>query len=403
MTSTAHPFPWPRGGPLLLPPEYDRLRGTEPVAQVEFANGERSWVLTRHDLVRRILIDPRISSEHSHPGFPPVFPVAKHRTDGTGVPRLLTYSGMDRPEHAVHRRRVNGEFTTDRIAGLRPSVEQIVEDHVTAILDGPRPADLVPALAEPVPARVIAELLGIPPADRAPLRELSRIVLSHGSGPERVRAASTELRALISSVLAGMESGAGDGLLSRLIRRYRAADAYDHAQMIEFTGALITAGHETTANMIALGMLALLQHPDQLAQLADEPALLRGAVEELLRYLSIADLVTARVALEDIEIGGITIRAGEGVLALGAAADHDPEVFVDPEILDIRRDAGRHVAFGHGIHKCLGEHLARLELEVVFTALLARIPGMRLAVGADELRVRDAGVLHGLAELPITW
>jgi cytochrome P450 len=295
------------------------------------------------------------------------------------------------------------EFTVKRIANFRPRIQQIVDEQVRLMLDTARPVDLVKVLADPVTSQVISELLAVPPAARVVFQELSKIVLSHDNSPEQLVTASAELKALISKLLADKEANPRDDLLSRLIDKYRSANCYDHDQMIQFAAALITAGHETTANMISLGTVVLLEHPDQLAELIAEPSLFGQAVEELLRYLSIADLVTARVALVDVEIDGVTIRAGEGLIALGAAANHDPTAFKCPEVLDIHRASSHHLAFGFGIHNCLGEHLAQLALEVVFSTLFKRIPGLRLAISVEELSIKEGAVIHGVQEVPMTW
>lgn len=401
-TSINRVFPWARACPFAPPVQYARLRDGQPVARVELPSGEQVWVITRYEHFRKVLSDPRFSSEHSHPGFPAIFPVVRHR-DEEGVAPKLTYSGMDPPEHTFHRRLVATEFTAKRIAKLRPRIQQIVDEHVRAMLEGDRPVDLVKALAEPVTSQVISELLGMPSATRAVFQELSRVVLSRSSNPELLGTSSVELKALISKLLTDKEAHPGDDILGRLICKYRNYECYDHEQMIQFAGALVTAGHETTANMISLGTVVLLEHPDQLAELTDDPMLLGQTVEELLRYLSVADMVTARVALADVEIGGVTIRAGEGLIALGAAANHDPRAFERPEVFDIHRDASHHLAFGYGVHKCLGQHLAQLELEVVFTTLFKRIPSLRLAIGVEELSIREGGVIFGVQEVPVTW
>lgn len=403
-TSTDQPFPWPRACPFAPPAQYALLREEQPIAQVTLPSGQRVWVVTRHEHFRKVLGDPRFSSEHSHPGYPGIFPIVQRR-DEAGAPPKLTYSGMDRPEHTFHRRIVADEFTISRMANLRPRIQQIVDEQVQAMLDADRPVDLVKTLAEPVTSRVISELLGVPPAARAVFQNLSQTVLSHDNSPEQLLIASAELKALISELLTDKEAQPGDDLLSRLIDKYRSFDCYDHEQMIRFAAALVTAGHETTASMISLGTVVLLEHRDQLAELTDDPTLLGQAVEELLRYLSIADLVTARVALADVEIDDVIIRAGEGVIALGAAANHDPGVFERPEAFDIHRTSGHHLhlAFGYGIHNCLGEHLARLELAIVFSTLFRRIPDLRLTVGVHELPVKEGAVIYGIRECPVTW
>lgn len=399
-TSLDQPFPWPRTAPLSLPSHYAGLQEKGPVVQAVFPSGQKVWLITDNEHFRRILADPRISSDQSHPGFPQIFPVGQRRTKDNKRPKL-SYSGMDRPEHTHHRRIVAHEFTDGRIDALRPRIQQIVDEHVDAMLCGPRPTDLVEALAEPIPSWVVCEFLGMPGGDRAGLREKSAVVLNRRSSPEEVRRASLGLRAEVMELLAAQETEPGDSVLGRVIDRYQASGTYDRVQMMLHTVSLITAGHETTVNMIALGVVALLEHPEQLDRMIRDPRLVSRAVEELLRFLSVGDLVTARVALADIEIGDIVIREGEGVIALGGAANHDPAVFDRPEVFDLDRDPGEHVAFGHGIHKCLGKALARVELEAVFTTLFTRIPGLRLA--ADDMPVKQGSVIHGLDRVLVTW
>lgn len=359
-------------------------------------------LVTDHPYFRRVLEDPRISADQSHPGFPPIFPVGQRRAQGDKRPKL-SYSGMDRPEHTHHRRMVAHEFGDGRIDAMRPRVQAIVDEHVDALVRGPKPADLVTTLAEPIPSRVICEFLGVPDRERAELQRQSAIVLNRRSGPAELRRASLGLRSTVMELLAVQEADPGDHLIGRVISSYQEAGTYDRAQMMIHTVSLITAGHETTVNMIALGVLALLEHPGLLERLIGEPSLGAPVVEELLRFLSVGDLVTARVALTDIEIAGTVIPEGEGVMALGGAANHDPTVFDRPGELDIDRDASAHVAFGHGVHKCLGKGLARAELETVLTTLFTRLPTLRLAGSVDEMPIKRGTVIHGLERLLVTW
>jgi cytochrome P450 len=271
------------------------------------------------------------------------------------------------------------------------------------MLTGPKPADLVEALALPLPSLVICELLGVPYMDRADFQQRTQQILTTAGSPEQTTSAFVGLMSYLDKLITAKEQASGDDLLSRLITKYVTADAYDHAQMISLASGLLIAGHETSANMIALSTVALLRHPDQLAELQQDPALAKTAVEELLRYFSIADLVTARVATADITLGDITIHQGEPLIALGAAANRDPAAFPDPDELDLHRDAHHHVAFGYGIHQCLGQNLARLELEIVLTTLFTRIPDLRLAVPFESLSFKTDAIMLGLHNLPVTW
>ncbi|MCA1569492.1 MAG: cytochrome P450 [Chloroflexi bacterium] len=401
-TVLTEPFPWPRAAPCALPSRYATLRAETPVVRAAFASGEPVWLVTRHEDVRRVLADSRVSSEHSHPAFPALFPVRRHR-DADGVPPRLTYSGMDPPEHTHHRRRVAQEFGRSRILRLRSRVEQIVDEQIDALEAGQRPADLVAALADTVPAAVISELLGVPLTDRPLVQRLSRLVLSHRGGPAEIDVASSRLHQLVSELVHTKRRAHTDDVVGRLIARYEAHGEFDHDQMVQLTGALLTAGHETTSSMIALGVVALLEHPDVWRELGGDRRLVGPAVEELLRYLSIADLVTARVALTDIEVGAVTIPAGEGFIALTAAANHDPAVYPRPEVLDISRDTRAHVAFGHGVHRCLGRHLARLEIEVVLDRLLHRMPALHLAAPVPVPEWPGRTVFHAVDEVVVAW
>ncbi|NJP90698.1 cytochrome P450 [Nonomuraea sp. FMUSA5-5] len=393
------PFPWPRTCPFAPPPQYAKL---PPVSRHELASGQWAWLVAGHEEVRQVLRDPRVSSDRADPRFPVVFPAAQR---ALGRARAKpSYGGMDRPEHTLHRRMVAGEFTVRRVEALRPRIQEIVTEHIEALLAGPRPADLVAALALPVPSLVICELLGVPYEDREDFQRRTRMILSRTSGLEESVEAFVGLMAYLDRLVAAKRARPdGADLLGRLVARYVEAGVYDHEQLVSLASGLLIAGHETTANMISLGTVALLEHPAQLAELRRDPSLTRNAVEELLRLFSIADLVTARVATADLEVGGVTVRAGESVIALSAAADHDPAVFERPGELDVRRDARHHVAFGYGSHQCLGQNLARLELEIVFGTLFSRVPGLRVAVPVAELPFKTDGIMFGLHELPVFW
>lgn len=396
------PFPWPRAATGSPPSLYTTLRAETPVVRATFASGQPVWLVTRHDDVRRVLSDSRVSSEHSHPSFPPVFPVRRHRAADDAPPKL-TYSGMDPPEHTHHRRRVANEFGSRRIAQFRSRVEQIVDDWIDAFEAEPQPVDLVAVLADPVPAAVISELLGVPEADRPVVQRLSRLVLSHRGQPEEIEVASGRLHQLVSDLVGAKREAHADDVLGRLVARYEAHDEFDQEQMVQLAGALLTAGHETTSSMISLGVVTLLERPDVWGELVGDRTLVGATVDELLRYLSIADVVTARVTLADIDIGGVTIPAGEGIIALTAAANHDPEVFRRPEVLDIHRNSRGHLAFGHGVHRCLGQHLARVEIEVVLDRLLARLPGLHLAAPVPAARWPGRTVFHAVDEVLVAW
>jgi cytochrome P450 len=390
MTAT-QTFPPVRTCPYTPPAEY---RDLPPISRVPLPNGMTVWAVTRHQDVRAVLTDPRFSSDRYHPGFP------RFTELPTGSRFDTSLIGLDPPEHGPARRAVLGEFTVKRLEALRPRVQEIVDQHVDALLAGPRPADLVTALSLPVPSLVICELLGVPYADHDFFQTRSSTLLRLDSTPEQKATASAELRGYLSDLIDAKAADPGDDLISRQLAR----DPVPERQaLIALATLLLIAGHETTANMISLGAVAMLAHPDQLAALRADPGRTPHAVEELLRVFTIAEFATSRVAVADVELGGVLIRAGEGVLTVGNAANHDPDVFPDPDRVDTTRGARNHLAFGYGAHQCLGQNLARIELQVVFDTLFARVPSLRLAVGQDELPYKDEASIYGVHRLPVTW
>jgi cytochrome P450 len=393
-TMTASPaLPMTRTCPYSPPAEHVRLQREEPIARVTLANGAQAWALSRLDDVRTMLTDPRFSSDRRHPGFPLFAP--GQRTSVPGRPAMI---GLDPPEHGAARRAVVGEFTVKRMNALRPRIQQIVDEHIDAMLAGPRPADLVPALSLPVPSLVICELLGVPYADHEFFQTRSANLLRRDAPGEQRVAAVNEIRGYIAALIAEKAKSPADDLLGRQL-----AKGADPEDLVGLGFLLLIAGHETTGNMISLGTMTLLERPEALAALKNDTSVTPLAVEELLRYFTIAEFVTSRVAREDVELGGVLIRAGEGVVALGNTANRDPAAFADPDTFDIERGARHHIAFGFGFHQCLGQNLARLELQIVFDTLFARIPGLRLAAPVDDLPFKDDAAVYGLYSLPITW
>ncbi|MGH8792839.1 MAG: cytochrome P450 [Stackebrandtia sp.] len=387
-----------RSRPFDPPDEYARLRAEQPIGKVSLPTGKTAWAVASHAYVRQLFADSRLSSRREHPGFPAVMELSDELRQVL-VPSIL---GLDAPEHTAIRRSVITEFTVRRIQALRPAIQRIVDAHVDALLAGERPADLVAALALPVPSLVVCELLGVPYEDHNFFQERSQATLDLTLSAASRIAAVHDLNDFLDVLVSRAESDPGDDLLGRLIVKNRAAGVYDHQETTDLARLLLVAGHETTANMISLGITALLDNPGQLDRLRDDASLWPQAVEELLRYFTIADFVPHRVALKDIEIGGVTIAAGDGVLLLTAAADRDPEAFADPDTLDVDRGARNHVAFGYGVHQCLGQNLARLELEIVYRTLFERIPDLKI-VDHDELSFKDESMIYGMHRLPATW
>ncbi len=397
-TVSAPLFPAERRCPFDPPAEYGRLLAEQPVSRVTLVTGRQAWLVTRHADVRTVLGDNRFSADVTRPGFP--FVVRRPQQ-----PLLLgrTFIRMDPPEHTRYRRMLTKEFTVRRMEALRPRIQEIVDGFLDDMARRTPPVDLVQALALPVPSLVICLLLGVPYADHEFFQHHSAVLLRRTSTSEEVRRSAEELLAYLDRLITQKERDPGDDLLSRLVVEQEQPGRLSHEDLVAMAVLLLIAGHETTANMIGLGALALLRHPDQLNALRENPSLVDGAIEELLRYLTIVHNGLPRVALEDVEIGGQLIRAGEGVIALLPTANRDPATFEKADTLDIRRDARGHVAFGHGVHQCLGQALARVELQVVFASLFRRFPTLRLAVPVEELPLRHDMLIYGVHELPVTW
>jgi cytochrome P450 len=376
------------------------LRTLAPLSRIRLWDGSSPWLITRHADMRALLTDPRVSADVRREGYP-------HTSAGGRARRTRgsTFIGMDDPDHARLRRMVTGTFAIRRVEALRPSIQRIVDERIDALLAGPRPVDLVEAFALPVPSLVICGLLGVPYADHDFFQRRTRLLVIRDQAVERVMAAQDELTEYLDGVIANKLAEPADDVLSRLAVEHVATGELSRHEAGMMAVLLLIAGHETTANMIALGTLALLEHPDQLAAVrdTDDPVLIAGAVEELLRYLTITHSGRRRIALEDIEIDGQTIHAGDGIVLAGDAANRDEDSFPDPDRLEVHRDARGHVAFGFGVHQCLGQPLARVELQVVYGTLYRRIPGLRLAVPLEQIPFKHDSTVYGVYELPVTW
>ncbi|PZG24431.1 cytochrome P450 [Micromonospora craterilacus] len=396
-------FPLPRRCPFSPPPEYARLRAEHPVARLPMLGGDAAWVVSRHADVRQVLSDPRMSADRRRPGFPKFAPTTESQRQASFVNFRPPLNWMDPPEHGTARRQIVDEFSAQRVRQLRPLVERVVDTHLDALAAGPPGADLVAAFGYPVSSQVICEVLGVPYADHEFFERRSTQMFRRSTPAEERARCAREIRDFLDGVVTEKERRPGDDVLSRLLSRQRAAGGPDHEAVVSMAFVLLVAGHVTTSNMIALSVLALLTHPARLARLRAQPERFPTAVEELLRYFTVVEAATARTATADVEIGGVTIRAGEGVVALGQAANRDPAVFERPDEFDPDRDARAHLAFGHGRHICPGQHLARLELEVALGRLVRRLPGLRLAVAVDDLSLKEDGNIFGLYALPVAW
>ena len=389
-------FPQDRTCPYHPPAGYDSLRGSRPLTRVTLYDGRTAWLVTGHTAARALLADQRLSSDRSQPDFP-----ATNERFAAVRNRKVALLGENDPKHRTKRRMMIPAFTVKRATAMRPDIQRIVDELLdTMIAEGPT-ADLVSAFALPVPSMVICALLGVPYADHEFFEAQSRRLL-RGPKPEDSQDARDQLEAYLGELIDRKQQSPGEGVLDDLVRDQLSEGALDRAELISLAIILLVAGHETTANMISLGTFTLLLHPERLAELRDDPGLLPDAVEELMRSLSIVDGLM-RQALEDIDVDGTTIRAGEGVIFSAAVINRDEDVYTAPDTLDWHRPTRHHVSFGFGIHQCLGQNLARAELEIALHSLFDRLPTLRLAVPAEEIPFKPGDTIQGMLELPVTW
>ncbi|WP_329270603.1 cytochrome P450 [Streptomyces pseudovenezuelae] len=391
-------FPQDRTCPYHPPTGYDPLRADRPLSRITLFDGRPAWLVTGHGTARALLADPRLSTDRTRDGFPA--PTARFAAVRNRRTALL---GVDDPEHRVQRRMMVPSFTLRRATELRPRIQEIVDERIDAMIAQGPPAELVSAFALPVPSTVICALLGVPYADHDFFEGQSRRLL-RGPTADDVMDARDQLEKYVDELIDRKQKRPepGDGVLDELVHRQLRDGELNREELIALAIILLVAGHETTANMISLGTFTLLQHPDRLAELRTDPALIPNAVEELMRMLSIADGLL-RMALEDIEVAGTTIRAGEGVVFATSVVNRDEDVYPAPDTLDWHRPARHHIAFGFGIHQCLGQNLARAELEIALHTLFDRLPTLRLAAPAEKIPFKPGDTIQGMLELPVTW
>jgi cytochrome P450 len=379
------------------PAQTQLLREKAAITRMTFADGHLGWLVTGYSAARAVLADSRFSArgELKHPPVPRAAMLEESPAAPPGM-----FIQHDDPEHQRYRKLLVGQFTVRRMRQLTEWIEQITREHLDAMERMGPPADLFEHFALPIPSLVISELLGVPYADRERFQHDTHVWSSFGRSTEEVTEAFVSLGAYLHKLVLLKRAEPADDILSGLI----AADStLTDEELTSIAFLLLVAGHETTANQLALGVFLLLQHPKQLAALRADPSLTEGAVEEMLRYLSIVHHGPTRAALEDVEIEGTLIKEGEVVMVSLTAANRDPERFSDPETLDVSRKSANHLAFGHGIHQCLGQQLARIELRVGFTALLERFPQLRLACPAEEILLRHDMQVYGVYRLPVAW
>lgn len=385
-------YPFSETDGLTLDPTYERLRRDEPVTRVTYPYGGEGWLVTSYEETKFVLGDPRFS---------------RARTVDQDVPRMqpliapggsiLTHDGAD---HARMRRLVSKAFTVRRIEELRPRAQQIT-DELLDRLDNP--GDLVEGFTMPFPITIICELLGVPFEDREDFRKWSNQALSTVGGytPEEAMDGVMKLHAYFTDLVAKRRAHPTDDLMSALVAARDNEDRLSEDELVRFGITLLVAGHETTANMLANSVVTLFDHPDAMKRLQDHPETLPNAIEELLRFIPLGSGAGfPRIATEDVQVGNALVKEGDAVLVVLSSANHDEEMFANSAELDLEREVGQHLQFGHGIHFCLGSQLARMELRVALGTLLRRMPGLRLA---EPVEFRKGSLVRGPLRLVVAW
>jgi cytochrome P450 len=391
-------YPLPRATlPYHAPPGLADLIERGPVVRAELPDGSAAWLVTGFSEVRQVLIDQRFSRALA------ASPDRVRR--GIEVITADSINGMDPPEHSRLRKLVAAAFTARRVERLRPQVADMVAELIDGLLAGPCPADLVSGFSLPLPVRVICEMLGVPASDLDKFHGWSDTMMGDWNrDQEEMAAAFTAMSEYMAGLIALKREQPGDDLMTALIAARDGSDRLSEDELVRLCVGLLLGGHETTANQINVSLLTLLENPAELDRLRADAELIPGAVEELLRFGQLGNGVPpARITTEEVSLGGFTIPAGEVVLTLSNAANRDPAVFSEPGRLDLSREAGLHMTFGAGVHHCLGAQLARMELQEALRGLLWRLPGLRLAVPAEQLRFKARMLINSLHELPVSW
>ncbi|RJO80048.1 cytochrome P450 [Nocardia panacis] len=393
-TVTTMPTARQSGCPFDPPAELLQARTHGPISRYPFPGNHPGWLVTGYDLARAVLADSRFSSRKELMRHPSI--------DVTGIEIPPAPPGefliMDEPQHSRYRKPLVGKFTVRRMRQLTERIRQITDEHLDAMAAAGPPVDLVSAFAKPIPTIVICELLGVRHENREHFHEWAEILLGGEASNDEQMTAYFAINDYLAELVAAKRAQPTDDILSDLTD----TDLSDE----ELRGIgllLLVAGLDTTASTLSLGTFALLRNPKQLHALRTDPDLIDQAVEEILRYLSVAKTFM-RTALEDVELGGHPIKAGDTVMVSYNTANRDPDRFTDPNVLDLSRSEARHLAFGHGIHQCLGQQLARVELRTAFPALFERFPTLRLAVEPEEVQLRsESADIYGAKSLPVTW
>ncbi|MFS8103877.1 cytochrome P450 [Lentzea alba] len=397
-------FPVDRTCPFTLPADYAEMRSEAPAIRVSLPGGD-AWLITRHAEAKALLKDTRVSTDPRTPGHPyaklSADPPPPEVVEAEARFHAGEFVNLDPPEHGRFRGVLQSAFRRRHIEELRPVIVRLADDLVSAMIERGPQADLVRDFALPLPVLVTCAVLGVPEEERDFFASaVRRAEHPPADDPLATVTAVFEMRDRVERIVAAADQAPPDSVIAVAA----GSGAFDRDELVGVVTFLLKAGYVTTNAMISLGVLTLCRHPAQLASLGADPQRWASAVDELLRFLSVTDWYTFdRVATEDITVGDDVIRAGDGIFVLGASINHDERVFARAGEFDVQRDARRHLAFGHGVHRCLGDHLAGAELEIALRTLFSRLPGLRITATDDELDLRVSGDPFGLVSLPVAW
>ena len=390
------PFPAVKTNPAL--PTALSYPDAQPILRVRFPSGYEGWLVTRYEDARLVLSDPRFSRALLYEDAPCMIQPGDF---STGERSILN---LDPPDHTRLRRLAAQAFTARRIAALRPMIERITDELLTAMARQTPPVDVIEHFAFPLPTAVMCEILGVPFANRDRFAKWSQVIVAPlAFTPELVEQARADGASDMLELVAAKREAPGEDILSSLVLAQEGDDRLTDAELVDLGNQLLLAGHETTVTLLGSGLFLLFANPGQLAALRADPDLTPSAIEEIMRFDGPIENSLLRVPLEDIDIAGTVIKKGEGVVALTSVANRDHSVFPDPDKFDVSRRGAAQLGFGHGIHFCLGAALARMEADVALRALLARFPGLDLAVPAEDVQWRPPLTTRGPVRLPVTW
>lgn len=390
-------LPTARTTPFDPPPQLQQIQAQRSLSPLRYPDGHLGWLVTGYDLAREVLCHQSFSSRMDLIRLP----VRRPATDSLiGKPTPPGwFLGMDRPDHAKYRKILAGHFTSRKVSQLRPQIEEIVKNALDAISNMQSPVNLVPTFSQVIPSLTICELLGVPTEDRPRLHAANEILLNTDTTSEEGISAWNMIQGYLRELIHHHKSTETNDIYGLIIGRNELTDD----ELIGVGALLLTAGLDTVANMIALGVMALICYPDQRQILTDNPSLIDNSVEELLRYLTIFQHGLIRTAIEDVTILDQQIKCGDSVTVALSIANRDPSQFSSPYSLDITRSTLGHVSFGHGIHQCIGQHLARLEMKTAYLSLFERFPNLTLAESVDNIPVRSDMATYGVHDLLVTW